>query len=56
MCPIYVHILYHMPTFFVTNNRRLTQMKIKDRIRFTSPKEFVEKVLRVKGVETKGGY
>ena len=42
--------------FFVTNNRRLTQMKIKDRIRFTSPKEFVEKVLRVKGVETKGGY
>lgn len=42
--------------FFVTNNRRLTQTKIKDKVRFLSPKKFIEKVLGSKGIETKGGY
>ncbi|KXA99107.1 hypothetical protein AKJ47_02820 [candidate division MSBL1 archaeon SCGC-AAA261G05] len=42
--------------FFVTNNRRLTQMKIKDKVKFLSPKEFIEKVLGSKGIETEGGY
>jgi len=42
--------------FFVTNNRRLAQMKIKDKVKFRSPKEFIEKELGGRGVETKGGY
>ena len=39
--------------FFVTNNRSLTQMKIKDRVRFLSPKELIEKELGNKGIDTK---
>ncbi|MEE8168647.1 MAG: PIN domain-containing protein [Candidatus Hydrothermarchaeales archaeon] len=42
--------------FFVTNNRKLTQMKIKDKVEFLSPKEFIEKVLDSKGMETKRGH
>lgn len=42
--------------FFVTNNRRLTQMKIKDKVKFRSPWEFIEKELMEKGIETRGGY
>jgi hypothetical protein len=41
---IEVYFISHAD-FFVTNNR----------VRF-SPKEFVEKALKGKGVETKGGY
>ena len=42
--------------FFVTNNRRLKQMKIKDRVKFLSPKELIEKELGNKGIDTKDGY
>jgi predicted nucleic acid-binding protein len=37
---------------FVTANRRLTQMKIKDEVKFFSPKQFVELVLELKGIST----
>jgi hypothetical protein len=39
--------------YFVTANRRLTQMKIRESVNFKSPKEFVEKVLGMEGIETK---
>jgi len=41
--------------YFVTTNRRLTQMEIKERVNFTSPKEFVEDFLGMRGMETVGG-
>lgn len=34
---------------FVTANRRLTQMKIRSEVNFSSPKKFVENVLDLKG-------
>jgi len=39
---------------FVTTNRRLTQMKIKERIRFISPKSFIED-LGEKSLDTPDG-
>ena len=38
--------------YFVTTNRRLTQMKIKSQVNFISPKKFVEK-LKLKSIDTK---
>ena len=39
--------------YFVTTNRRLTQMKMREFVNFKSPKEFVEKVLGMEGFDTK---
>ncbi len=39
---------------FVTTNRKLTQMKIKERIRFMSPKSFIEE-LGGKSLDTSDG-
>ena len=41
--------------YFVTTNRRLTQMKIRESVNFRSPKEFVEKVLGMEGFDTQNG-
>jgi hypothetical protein len=41
--------------YFVTTNRRLTQMKIREFVNFKPPKEFVEKVLGMEGFDTKNG-
>ena len=41
--------------YFVTTNRRLTQMKIRESVNFKSPKEFVEKILGVEGFDTTNG-
>jgi predicted nucleic acid-binding protein len=41
--------------YFVTTNRRLTQMKIRESVNFKSPKEFVEKILGVEDFDTKNG-
>jgi hypothetical protein len=38
--------------YFVTTNRRLTQMKIKSKVNFISPKKFIEK-LNLKSINTK---
>ncbi|MFW9874165.1 MAG: PIN domain-containing protein [Candidatus Thorarchaeota archaeon] len=38
--------------YFVTANRRLTQMKIKSKVNFVSPKKFIEK-LNLKSIDTK---
>jgi len=38
--------------YFITTNRRLTQMKIKSQVNFISPKKFVEK-LKLKSIDTK---
>ena len=38
--------------YFVTVNRRLTQMKIKDYVNFISPKRFIEDVCLLDGIET----
>lgn len=41
--------------YFITTNRKLTQDAIKDFVNFKSPKEFLEKVLHQKGIETERG-
>lgn len=38
--------------YFVTANRRLTQMKIKSKVNFISPKKFIEK-LNLKSIDIK---
>ena len=38
--------------YFVTTNRRLTQMKIKDNVNFITPKRFVEK-MNLNSIDTK---
>jgi hypothetical protein len=38
--------------YFVTTNRRLTKMKVKEKVNFISPKKFVERVLGLKGLDT----
>ena len=38
--------------YFVTTNRRLTQMKIKSQVNFITPKKFVEK-FKLKSIDTK---
>ena len=41
------HICSYMASgaeYFVTTNRRLTQMKIKDKVNFISPKDFMAKI------------
>lgn len=38
--------------YFVTANRRLTEMKIKDYVKFISAKEFIEDVCGLKGIDT----
>jgi len=38
--------------YFVTANRRLTQMRIKNQVNFITPKKFVEK-LKLKSIDTK---
>lgn len=40
---------------FVTTNRRLTQMDIGKRVKFNSPKVFVEEVIGLRGLETVDG-
>ena len=41
--------------YFVTNNRKLTQQKIKDKVSFISPKEFVDNILKLKSYDTPKG-
>lgn len=41
--------------FFIANNRWLSMQEIKDIVNFISPKVFVEKVLRIKSIETEQG-
>ena len=43
---------YGKCNYFVTTNRRLTQMEIKNKINFITPKKFVEK-LKLKSLNTK---
>jgi hypothetical protein len=38
--------------YFITTNRRLTQMKIRNKVNFISPKKFIEK-LNLKPIYTK---
>jgi len=40
---------------FVTTNRRLTKMKVKEFVNFASPKEFAEGVLGMKSLDTQDG-
>ena len=44
--------LYTKCDYFVTTNRQLTQMKIKNRVSFITPRKFVEK-LNLKSIDTK---
>lgn len=41
--------------YFVTANRRLTQMKIKEHVNFMSAKEFIENVCGLDGIDTVKG-
>jgi len=41
--------------YFVTANRKLTQMKIKKHVVFNSAKEFIEDVCGLDGIETVRG-
>ncbi|MCD4844740.1 MAG: hypothetical protein K8R25_09665 [Methanosarcinales archaeon] len=41
--------------YFVTANRRLTEMKIKDHVNFMSAKEFIENVCSYDGIDTVNG-
>jgi hypothetical protein len=41
--------------YFVTANRRLTQMKIKEHVNFMSAKEFIENVCDLDGIDTVKG-
>src|SRR5659263_646846 len=41
--------------YFVTENRRLTQMKIKEYVNFMSAKEFIENVCGLDGIDTVKG-
>jgi hypothetical protein len=41
--------------FFVTANRRLTEMKIKEQVNFMSAKQFIEEVCDIDGIDTVRG-
>lgn len=41
--------------YFITSNRRLTQQKIKDKVNFISPYDFVQEVLGLQGFKTSEG-
>lgn len=41
--------------YFVTTNRKLAQEDIKNVVNFKSPKEFLEQVMKQKGLVTEGG-
>ena len=41
--------------YFVTANRRLTEMKIKEHVIFRSSKEFIENVCGLDGIDTVKG-
>ena len=41
--------------YFVTTNRKLTQMEVREKVNFKSPREFVEDVLGVEGLDTPNG-
>jgi len=41
--------------YFVTNNRKLTQQRIKDKVSFINPKEFVDNILKLKSFDTPKG-
>jgi predicted nucleic acid-binding protein len=41
--------------YFVTANRRLTEMKIKERVKFMSAKKFIEDVCGLDGIDTVKG-
>jgi len=41
--------------YFVTANRRLTQMKIKEHVNFMSAKNFIEEVCGFEGIDTVRG-
>ena len=41
--------------YFVTSNRRLTQMKIGEFVNFKSPREFVEEALKARSYDTPAG-
>jgi len=43
---------YSKCDYFVTTNRRLTQMKIRNKVNFITPRKFVEK-LNLKSIDTK---
>jgi len=41
--------------YFVTANRRLTEIKIKDHVNFKPAKKFIEEVCGLYGIDTVGG-
>ncbi|MFQ5975004.1 MAG: hypothetical protein ACE5J5_01635 [Candidatus Hydrothermarchaeales archaeon] len=41
--------------YFVTTNRRLTQMKVKGIVKFMNPKRFVKDVLKIKPIDSIDG-
>ena len=41
--------------YFVTSNRRLTEMKIKEHVTFMSAKKFIEDVCGLIGIDTVKG-
>ena len=41
--------------YFVTNNRKLTQQNIKNKVLFIDPKEFVDNILKIQSYDTPKG-
>ena len=41
--------------YFITTNRKLTQEAVRKIVDFKNPKEFLEDVLQLKGIETESG-
>ena len=41
--------------YFITTNRKLAQEDIKNVVNFKNPREFLEQVMKQKGLETEGG-
>jgi len=41
--------------YFVTNNRKLTQQRIKEKVLFINPKEFVDNILKLQSYDTPKG-
>lgn len=52
------HLAAHLESgadLFVTLNRRLTRMRVKERVTFRSPRAFVEEDLEMEGLDTPRG-
>ncbi len=51
----HIHAYFaHECDYFVTTDRRLTEMKIREKVNFRSPRSFLQ-ILGVKGYGTVGG-